>query len=187
MKDQTGVTLYAYDDLYRLSGVTDPGGRKVGYEYDQTGAVTAVTYPEGQATRCGYDSLGRLETVYSPKQELKLIAEGADKAIPGKGAVIGTRKHTLFEKGIKALKNQNLDTEVAMMGGREVARGTKGSVRLDVIERAASGVIGTVYDLKTGGGHPNSPEDKADSGGSGIRSRRYRDQVERRLRIDGFP
>ncbi|MHB8926825.1 MAG: hypothetical protein ACYC9Q_04060 [Bacillota bacterium] len=67
MKDPTGLTLFTYDDLYRLAGVTDPSGRKVGYEYDQTGAVTAVTYPEGQAARYEYDTLGRLATVCSPQ------------------------------------------------------------------------------------------------------------------------
>ncbi|MHB8927921.1 MAG: RHS repeat-associated core domain-containing protein [Bacillota bacterium] len=81
MKNSTGVTLYTYDDLARLAGVTDPSGRKVGYEYDETGAVTAVTYPEGQTARYGYDSLGRLETVCSPQGNYTYAYDDLDRPV----------------------------------------------------------------------------------------------------------
>lgn len=63
MRDSSGYTTYDYDEFYRLTGVTDPAGRKVGYQYDQVGAATRLTYPDGRTVAYKYDSLGRLEAV----------------------------------------------------------------------------------------------------------------------------
>jgi hypothetical protein len=69
---------------------------------------------------------------------------------PGKGPVYGTKAHTVFEEEVKALGRNDLSTEVSYLNGKEVARGTKGSVRLDVVEGPKDNPT-AVYDFKTGG------------------------------------
>jgi RHS repeat-associated protein len=69
---------------------------------------------------------------------------------PGKGAVYGTRVHSVFETEVNALGRSGIRTEVSYLNGAEVARGTAGSVRLDVVEYGSNGQILNVFDLKTG-------------------------------------
>ncbi|QGZ99595.1 hypothetical protein [Dehalobacter restrictus] len=57
---------------------------------------------------------------------------------------------TAFEKGVQALNNPLLRTEVSFKNALEVARGTRGSVRLDVLEYNANNTLKAVYDFKTG-------------------------------------
>jgi YD repeat-containing protein len=61
MVDATGTTTYAYDELYRLTGVAFPGSRTVSYGYDDASRRTSITYPGGsnQATYT-YDAANRL-------------------------------------------------------------------------------------------------------------------------------
>jgi RHS repeat-associated protein len=63
MTDSTGTTSYAYDDMYRLTEVTDPAERVVGYAYDDVGNRTELTYPEGQVVSYAYDDANRLTGV----------------------------------------------------------------------------------------------------------------------------
>lgn len=55
----------------------------------------------------------------------------------------------MFNQKVDALGNPNLATEKTFLNGQEVSYGTKGGVRVDVIEYNANGTV-TVYDLKTG-------------------------------------
>ncbi|MBE0447972.1 MAG: hypothetical protein IBX64_07740, partial [Actinobacteria bacterium] len=82
---------------------------------------------------------------------LQKAANKADKAVPGSGPVAGTKKHTVFKQEVKKLDNPLLDTEVTYLNGKIENYGTKGGVRLDVVEYNPDGTIKAVYDLKTGG------------------------------------
>jgi len=57
--------------------------------------------------------------------------------------------HSAFESKVQGLGRANLNTEVSYMNGNLVRRGTKGSVRLDVVEGDPWSPT-AVYDLKTG-------------------------------------
>jgi RHS repeat-associated protein len=83
-------------------------------------------------------------------QQLQGAANRAAEVVgPGSGAVHGTEVHTEFASEVKALGNSNLSTEVSYKNGAEVARGTKGSIRVDVVEGPKSAPR-AVHDLKTG-------------------------------------
>jgi RHS repeat-associated protein len=86
----------------------------------------------------------------STEQQLQLLATKANQNIPGQGTVAGTLKHTEFAKQVKALNNPFLKTEITYKNGKIVSYGTKGGVRLDVVEYNFDGTIKAVYDLKTG-------------------------------------
>ena len=85
----------------------------------------------------------------STQQVLQGLANTVENTLGGRGAVAGTRKHSLFENLVNALGRNNLHTEVSYLNGRVVPRGTQGSVRLDVVEGSALNPT-SVYDLKTG-------------------------------------
>jgi len=70
--------------------------------------------------------------------------------VPGQGTVPGTLKHSEFAKQVKGLNNPLLQAEVTYKNGQLVPYGTKGGVRLDVVEYNVDGTIKAVYDLKTG-------------------------------------
>ncbi|GIK42475.1 MAG: hypothetical protein BroJett011_63080 [Chloroflexota bacterium] len=68
MSDSIGATTYEYDDLYRLTQVTQPsptGGQPsvVGYSYDAKGNRTALTYPDGTQIAYTYDNADRLTQI----------------------------------------------------------------------------------------------------------------------------
>jgi RHS repeat-associated protein/uncharacterized repeat protein (TIGR01451 family) len=63
MTDSVGVTIYTYDDLYRVVEVSDPLTGTVGYAYDKVGNRTSIIYPGGQTVTYDYDDLNRLESV----------------------------------------------------------------------------------------------------------------------------
>ncbi len=82
---------------------------------------------------------------------LQRAATQADRTVPGRGAVVGTRRHTVFQGVVDSWDDPHLGTEVSYYGG-ELAphRGYPGSVRLDVVEYSAGGEIVAIYDYKTG-------------------------------------
>lgn len=97
----------------------------------------------------GARSVGAVVTTL--EEDLTASAQRAATRVgPGKGPAHGTRVHTAFEDEVGALDRDNLRTEVSFKNGAEVRRGTRGSVRMDVIEVDASGNVLAVYDLKTG-------------------------------------
>ena len=83
------------------------------------------------------------------QQTLQKFANDINANTPGNGPVVGTNKHTQFKAKVDALGNTNLATEKTYLNGRVVSYGTKGGVRVDVIETLPDGII-NVYDLKTG-------------------------------------
>jgi hypothetical protein len=67
----------------------------------------------------------------------------------GSGPVYGTAVHSAFAAEIDALGDSGLSTEVSYLDGRIVSYGTRGSVRLDVVEGDPLEPT-AAYDLKTG-------------------------------------
>ncbi|MBM4460972.1 MAG: RHS repeat protein, partial [Chloroflexi bacterium] len=60
--DGTRTTQYAYDALYRLTGVTYPDGEQVSYAYDPMGNRTTMTSTVSGVTLYGHDAADRLLT-----------------------------------------------------------------------------------------------------------------------------
>lgn len=85
----------------------------------------------------------------STRSMLQGFADEADAVIPGRGAVVGTRKHSHFKANIDALKNPDLRTGVNYQQGIAISNNAAGSVRLDVVEGPLLNPR-AVYDLKTG-------------------------------------
>jgi RHS repeat-associated protein len=84
------------------------------------------------------------------KNQIQKAANEAHATVgEGKGSVYGTKAHSELEANVNKIGNENLHTEVSFKNGQEVARGTRGSVRIDVGEGKRSAPH-TVYDLKTG-------------------------------------
>jgi hypothetical protein len=81
---------------------------------------------------------------------LRNAAAQADNAIPGQGGAVGARKHTVFQRIVDSWNDSRLRTEVSYYLGNEVRRGTRNSVRLDVVQYDKSGNIIAVYDYKSG-------------------------------------
>ena len=88
----------------------------------------------------------RLSTV----ARLRDAATQANRAVPGSGAVVGTRRHTVFRRIVRSWNNPRLGTEVSFLGRRPAEYGAAGSIRLDVVEYGAGGKIIAIYDYKTG-------------------------------------
>jgi YD repeat-containing protein len=64
MIDGTGTTDYDYDALDRLTSVTFPGSRVVGYSYDNVGNRESITYPGGSdSVDYAYDEANNLVSV----------------------------------------------------------------------------------------------------------------------------
>lgn len=120
--------------------------------------VSGIAMPEGEflktfvledtkeAELFAKEAAGALTT----EQKLQQLATKADELVPGQGTVSGTLKHTEFANQVKELNNPLLQTEVTYRNGNIVRYGTKGGVRLDVVEYNSDGTIKAVYDLKTG-------------------------------------
>ena len=81
---------------------------------------------------------------------LQRLATEASRTVQGTGRFAGTKKHSAFAERVNALNDLLLRSEVSYLNGEIVPYGTKGSVRLDVVEYAQDGSIIAVYDLKTG-------------------------------------
>lgn len=82
---------------------------------------------------------------------VKVLSTLAAKVIgPGKGAVHGTRIHTVLKQLILQLGRFGIHVEVSYLNGKVVPAGTPGSVRLDVVVGSREKPE-AIYDLKTGG------------------------------------
>jgi hypothetical protein len=102
---------------------------------------TWVTIPnETYPTQLARNTIARLEDA----------ATTANSSVPGRGPVVGTRRHTIFQRTVAGWGDRTLRTEVSYRLGWEVSRGKPGSVRLDVVEFDSRGNIIAVYDYKTG-------------------------------------
>jgi RHS repeat-associated protein len=60
--DGTGTSSFTYDELDRLTKVTDGHGDNTSYEYDLSGEQTKITYPNGKAVMRAYDKAARLKS-----------------------------------------------------------------------------------------------------------------------------
>ena len=52
-----------FEELGRVTSVTDAAGYTVGYSYDEEGNVRTITYPGGKTVTYTYDGANRLKTV----------------------------------------------------------------------------------------------------------------------------
>ena len=86
-------------------------------------------------------------------QTTEQLTEAAGRAVgtvgPGRGSVYGTLVHSAFSDEVIGLGNANLSSEISYLNGAIVPYGTRGSIRLDVVEGSLSAPT-SVYDLKTG-------------------------------------
>jgi hypothetical protein len=84
------------------------------------------------------------------EDDLAAAAQRAAQTVgPGSGSVYGTKVHSAFENEVNALGKENVHTEVSYLNGQVVPYGTKGSVRLDVVNGPVNAPV-SVFDLKTG-------------------------------------
>src|SRR5262249_12440418 len=65
-------------------------------------------------------------------------------------AVYSTRVHTVLRDKVLAENNQNFRPEVSFLKGKEETYGRKGSIRIDVLDKADDRDLVCVYDIKTG-------------------------------------
>lgn len=63
MVDGTGTTTQVYDQLDRLTEVTNGKKEVVKYKYDLGNEQTEIVYPNGEAVKRAFDKAGRLEKV----------------------------------------------------------------------------------------------------------------------------
>jgi len=54
---------YTYDEINRITGITDQYGKTVSYGYDKAGNRTALTYPGNKTVTYVYDKAGRLNSL----------------------------------------------------------------------------------------------------------------------------
>jgi RHS repeat-associated protein len=66
---------YAYDKLDRLTSLTDPQGKALGFAYDPEGDLTEVTRPGGLTTTNLYNEAGRLAETTSKTAEPPTVLE----------------------------------------------------------------------------------------------------------------
>ena len=85
MQDLDGTTSYVYDNLYRLTQVTYPGGEQVTYAYDPMGNRTSLTSTVSGATSYTYDAADRLLTAGATS-----FAWDANGRMTGKGSATYT-------------------------------------------------------------------------------------------------
>ncbi len=63
MADITGDSTYTYDEIGRLTSVTNGQGHKVTYSYHPNGQVGQIGYPDGSKVVYDYDDAGNLTSV----------------------------------------------------------------------------------------------------------------------------
>lgn len=82
--DGRGTLEYGYDKLDRMTSLTDPQGKALGFAYDPEGDLTEVTRPNGVTTTNLYDEAGRLAETTSkttePLSVLESLKYGYDAA-----------------------------------------------------------------------------------------------------------
>ena len=82
VKDWLGTTKIAMDEAGRVSSVTDPYGKTVGYEWGRMGERTALIYPDGKRAEYEYNNAMQLTAMklISNKEQEKTIRYRYDDA-----------------------------------------------------------------------------------------------------------
>ena len=82
VKDWLGTTKIAMDEAGRVSSVTDPYGKTVGYEWGSMGERTSVIYPDGRKAAYEYNKAMQLTAMklISNKEQEKTIRYRYDDA-----------------------------------------------------------------------------------------------------------
>ena len=143
--DSVRETAEDDDNPLNDMGYISPGGGGAG------GGTTGASSRSGGGGS-GHTQSGTQATV--SVEEFDAIAREAGKtanqAIPGKGHVVGSLKHSLFKRILKRFGFSNIELEVSYKDGVTCSYGTKGSVRFDVVMYDSNGKILCAWDFKTG-------------------------------------
>ncbi len=119
VKDWLGTTRIAMDEAGRVSSVTDPYGKTVGYEWGSMGERTSVLYPDGRKAAYEYNEAMQLTA-------MKLITNGAQEKtiryryddagrLTGKqfpGGTVTNYKYNSFGR-ISELKHNGKDVQIS--------------------------------------------------------------------------
>ena len=85
--DGRGTLEYGYDKLGRLTSLTDPQGKALGFAYDPEGDLTEVTRPGGLTTTNLYNEAGRLAETTSKTSEPLTVLESLQYGYDAAGNV----------------------------------------------------------------------------------------------------
>ncbi len=89
------------------------------------------------------------QSVSTAEQLTAAAGRAIQKVGPGSGPAYGTAVHSALRQEILRLNNPNLRSEISYLNGEFALYGTRGSVRVDVVEGPVNAPT-TVFDLKTG-------------------------------------
>lgn len=71
VKDSIGTTRIVTDALGRVSSVTDPQGKTVGYEWGSMDEKQRLVYPDGKKASYDYNDKGQLDALTTPKGTIR--------------------------------------------------------------------------------------------------------------------
>lgn len=137
------------------SGQNEPNKQAVlaftAIEYTPSGTISNI---KADARKLDREEVNELCPRFEEVQERTDFAASTVSAIgidgnPMKAAQYGTAVHSNLKNQIEALGNPNFRAEVSAVKGKEEKYGTKGSIRVDVLENVGNGTV-CVYDIKTG-------------------------------------
>lgn len=77
VSDPTGIKRFQRDAAGRVTRITYPDGKTIGFAYDANGNRTAVTYPDGLTATTTYDNLNRVASVSFAGNTLNLSYDAA--------------------------------------------------------------------------------------------------------------
>ena len=81
VSDATGIKRFQRDAVGRVTRITYPDGKNIGFVYDANGKRTAVTYPDGLTATYTYDSLNRVASVSFAGNTLNLSYDAVGNLI----------------------------------------------------------------------------------------------------------
>ena len=118
MTDGTGLTSYLYDEANRLTSVTSPGPKTVGYRYDLDGNRTKLIYPDATAVTYSFNKASQLASLAdwaSRQVNYTYDADGLVKTVtkPDSSIASYTYDNALRTTGIVDQRTNTLITQLA--------------------------------------------------------------------------
>jgi len=109
--DGRGTLEYGYDKLGRMTSLTDPQGKALGFAYDPEGDLTEVTRPNGLITTNLYNEAGRLAETTSKTAEPRAVLESLKYGYDAAGNIISKLDQRLESETSYAYDSLNRLTE----------------------------------------------------------------------------